>query len=119
MNLPVVGFRIDGLSEIVRHELTGFLTTPRDLAQMAVYCGYLLENANRRQEMGKEGNAWVTEDFNLPGMIRKIESLYTELPRKENLMPDTTACAGATTARCAARIPSCHNSPPTLGIEKR
>jgi len=83
MKLPIVGFRIDGLSEVVRHELTGFLTTPRDLAQMAVYCGYLLENANRRQEMGKEGHSWVSEDFNLPGMIRRIESLYAELLEKK------------------------------------
>ncbi|OGO29794.1 MAG: hypothetical protein A2Z16_14985 [Chloroflexi bacterium RBG_16_54_18] len=84
MNLPVVGFRIDGLSEIVRHELTGFLTPPRDLAQMAVYCGYLLENADRRQEMGKEGHALATDEFNLPVMVRKIESLYTKLIEKKN-----------------------------------
>lgn len=83
MKLPVVGFRIDGLSEVVRHELTGFLTTPSDLAQMAVYCGYLLQNANRRQEMGKEGHAMATDDFNMPMMIRKIESLYAELLEKK------------------------------------
>lgn len=79
MSLPVVGFRIDGLSEIVHHELTGFLTTPRNLAQMAVYCGYLLENADRRREMGKEGHTLVTDDFSLPIMIQRIESLYDEL----------------------------------------
>jgi glycosyltransferase involved in cell wall biosynthesis len=84
MNLPVVGYRIDGVREIVRHELTGFLIPPRDLAQMAVYCGYLLENADRRQGMGKEGRALATDDFNLPGMIRKIESLYTQLLEKRN-----------------------------------
>jgi len=84
MNLPVVGFKIDGISEIIRHEISGFLAPPRDLAQMAIYCGYLLENADRRQSMGKEGHALATDEFNLPVMVRKIESLYTKFLEEEN-----------------------------------
>jgi len=85
MNLPVIAYRIDGLREIIQQDVTGFLTPPRDLARMAVYCGYLMENADRRRGMGRRSHELATDEFNLPTMIRKIEALYFDLLKKKNL----------------------------------
>ena len=82
--IPITSCGNDAGGQPSARTTTGFLTPPRDLAQMAVYCGYLLENADRRQEMGKEGHALATDEFNLPVMVRKIESLYTKLIEKKN-----------------------------------
>lgn len=84
MNLPVIAYKIDGLPEIVKHELNGYLCPPQDLAQMAVYCGYLVENEVQRREMGKRSRELAGEEFSLPKMIKQLESLYLSLIESKN-----------------------------------
>ena len=79
MNLPVIASQIDGAKEIIQHGVNGFLCPPKELAQMAIYCGFLVENSEERRRMGKAGCALATQEFQLPGMIHKIEVLYEKL----------------------------------------
>lgn len=79
MRLPVVAYEIEGVREIVQHEINGFLVPAGELAQMSICCGYLIENPESRAQMGARGANLVTEEFNLPRMISQIENLYTAL----------------------------------------
>lgn len=98
MNLPVVAYSIDGLQEIIRHDVSGYLCPGHDLAQMAVACGYLIENEDRRKMMGERGAELAAKEFDLPEMIRNIEALYLELIEEKKLMPHPTSSTRASAA---------------------
>jgi glycosyltransferase involved in cell wall biosynthesis len=58
--LPVVACRAAAIPEVVEDGVTGRLAPPRDPPALAEAMGGLLENAERRREMGEAGRRAVT-----------------------------------------------------------
>jgi glycosyltransferase involved in cell wall biosynthesis len=58
--LPVVACRAAAIPEVVEDGVTGRLAPPRDPPALAEAMGDLLENAERRREMGEAGRRAVT-----------------------------------------------------------
>jgi glycosyltransferase involved in cell wall biosynthesis len=81
--IPIISYKVGGIPEIVREGITGYLCDPKDILTMAKRCSLLLNNPLHREEMGKKGQSFVTEEFDLPNMIDQISNLYEKLILKK------------------------------------
>lgn len=61
--LPVVACRIEGCEELVRHGETGLLTPPDDAPALAEAVERLLDDAELRRRMGREGRRVVEREY--------------------------------------------------------
>jgi len=61
--LPVVATTVGGVTDIVRDGETGLLVEPDDVDQLAAALQQLLENPDRRQQMGNLARAHVADAF--------------------------------------------------------
>lgn len=79
MKKPVIASGVDGIVEIVKDGLTGFLIPPKDAKILAEKILYLIENRESALSMGIEGRKRVENNFTAEVMVRKYESLYHSL----------------------------------------
>jgi glycosyltransferase involved in cell wall biosynthesis len=76
--VAVVATRTEGASEIVRDGKTGVLVPLNDVDALGESIRELLENGERRQQLGKLASEDVRERFNLDRMVDKTEKIYRE-----------------------------------------
>ncbi|NDJ87101.1 MAG: glycosyltransferase family 1 protein [Chloroflexi bacterium] len=57
--LPVVSSRVGGVPEIIETGHNGYIFEPNDIDQMITYVQELVENPQKRQEMGQKGMAAI------------------------------------------------------------
>jgi glycosyltransferase involved in cell wall biosynthesis len=69
--LPVVAPRISGVEDIVVDSVTGFLHPPGQVEALAASTVLLLKDHSRRIEMGRQGQALVTERFDPHRLTRE------------------------------------------------
>ncbi|MBN1695203.1 glycosyltransferase family 4 protein [candidate division WOR-3 bacterium] len=77
--LPVVASAVDGTTEVVLDNVTGYLLSPDDLDGYLHKLGELIENAKKRKEMGREGRERVKKCFSYKNMIEKVFYIYVSL----------------------------------------
>ena len=75
---PVVASRTGGIPDLVINGKTGYLVDPGDSKGLAEAINQLLENPALRKTMGREGRKRC-HLFSEAAMIKKLDSLYTEL----------------------------------------
>jgi glycosyltransferase involved in cell wall biosynthesis len=75
---PVVASRTGGIPDIVRHEETGLLVTPRDEAGLAAAIARLLESPAEAKRLA-DGGSMRCRQFGLNAMIAKLDDLYAGL----------------------------------------
>lgn len=76
MGTPVVGFDVDGVSEVVREGETGFLAPPEDVSALAERILRLADDRRLRRQMGEAGEKMVRETMTARQMAREIEAVY-------------------------------------------
>jgi colanic acid/amylovoran biosynthesis glycosyltransferase len=76
MEKPVVSFLSGGISEVVRHGETGFLSPERDWQGLAQHLSMLLRNADLRRRFGVAGRQRVLKLFDLNTQTSALESIY-------------------------------------------
>jgi glycosyltransferase involved in cell wall biosynthesis len=76
---PVVGTRVGGIPEIIVDGTTGRLVNAQDSEAMARAICWILEDANRRTELGRSGRARVEEEFQIGKTVKAYERLYSDL----------------------------------------
>jgi glycosyltransferase involved in cell wall biosynthesis len=76
---PVVATAVNGCTDIVVHQETGFLVPPGDIPAWAGCVIDLLNDAAMAAAMGQRGRRRVEEKFSLPEMVRRIERLYLQV----------------------------------------
>jgi glycosyltransferase involved in cell wall biosynthesis len=74
--LPIVATNVGSLSEAVLNNETGLLIPPDDPAALAEALRSLLEDPERRRQMGERGLRSANERFTITAMVRSYESLY-------------------------------------------
>lgn len=89
MEKPVVATDVGSVYEAVSNEITGYLVPARDSGSLAQKILILLENREKREEMGRAGRKHVQERFSLERMLDSLEELYKEL-----YYPGGEVCAG-------------------------
>jgi len=75
--LPIVATNVDGAREAIVHGETGFLHEPHDIQGMAQSVLQLIENPERRAEMGRRGHARVME-FDISTSVATLEEAYRQ-----------------------------------------
>lgn len=78
-HLPVVATNVHGTREIVLDGITGLLVSPRNPKELAGKLGHLLQDSDRRRQMGACGYRRIKEHFSLEEMVRATEQLYLAL----------------------------------------
>lgn len=73
--LPVVATRVRGHTDLVRHGMTGFLTSPGHPHEMAAYFDKLADPEARRQ-LGENGRVVIETDHRLDDMVRRTADCY-------------------------------------------
>lgn len=76
--VPVVGFAVGGMPEVVEDGRSGHLIEPFDVEAMASEAETYLQNADLRQRAGNAGRQWVLEKFCLENNLSKTVDLILE-----------------------------------------
>jgi glycosyltransferase involved in cell wall biosynthesis len=74
--IPVVATRVGGVPEVVRDGITGILVEPRNSEQLATAIIELIENPEKRREMGKEGRKYVLSHYRWEDNAALMDDLY-------------------------------------------
>ncbi|MBR9870838.1 MAG: glycosyltransferase family 4 protein [Gammaproteobacteria bacterium] len=74
--LPVVASDVGGVSESVKHGVTGILVPRGDQESMAVALELLITQPDRRKAMGLRGRAEFEKNFTLEAMLEKTLKVY-------------------------------------------
>ena len=72
----VVATAVDGTTEVVIHEKTGFTVPPGNSAALAAAICRMLGNAKLRQTLAENGRRWAFENFTLQRFIDQTQQLY-------------------------------------------
>jgi glycosyltransferase involved in cell wall biosynthesis len=77
--VPVIGFRISGMSELIAHEESGLLVPPRDSKALAAAAVRLIYNPKRLRTLSANASRWVAEEHSLQRMVQGHLNVYQEL----------------------------------------
>lgn len=77
--LPIVATRVGGLPELVREGETGILVEPRDPDALAGAIAGLLEDPDRRRQLGAAGRDLRAREYDVGVWMSRIEALYASL----------------------------------------
>ncbi len=80
---PVVAARFGGFPEVVRHGETGFLVPPQDPQALAWAARLLLEDPGLRAWMGRQGRAWILEQFTWRAVVDRLLPVYEAALEKD------------------------------------
>lgn len=76
---PVISYDVDGAREVVIPGQTGYLLPPRSVEPMAEALLELVDDAAKRQWLGRNGREHFTEQFRHQEMTRQLRELYQQL----------------------------------------
>lgn len=83
--LPIVATNVGGVSEIVTHEVSGYLVKPGCASELASNMSKLQNSSiEERRAMGEEGRRRVLADYDVRIVAEKWDSLYRELLNQKN-----------------------------------
>jgi len=74
--IPVIASNLGGASEIVLHNITGYLFNPKNPEIAKEYIKKLLESAKLRDEMGTNAKKHFESDLTVEMMVRKYHELW-------------------------------------------
>ncbi len=78
-SLPIVASDLPSLRETICPGLKKYLTPTKSFEEFANKVLMLLENSAERERLGKEGLAFVEDNFSIQAATKKLENLYEEL----------------------------------------
>ncbi|MEI2417709.1 glycosyltransferase family 4 protein [Orrella sp. JC864] len=78
--LPVVGYDVGGVAEMMQPGVNGLLVPARDVAAFRQALRSLIDDPARRREMGQRGRQWLLQEgrFTLERLAERTESLYRQ-----------------------------------------
>lgn len=77
--LPVVATDIQGIPEIVQHDVTGYLVPPNDLSAAADAMKKLILDSSLRERMGCAGRDQITDKYEWADCVSRMEALYKRI----------------------------------------
>ncbi len=75
---PVVAFNTGGMTDIVRHRKTGYLSNPFDTNDMAKGISWVLQNA-KTEGLRESSRTFAIQQFSCSSVAAKYESIYQAL----------------------------------------
>jgi glycosyltransferase involved in cell wall biosynthesis len=80
--VPMVGFDVGGIGELVQTGRTGYLAKRDDPADLAAGISYVLDDAQRHQAMADTCRSIAINDHDVAGHARRYIELFEELVRQ-------------------------------------
>ena len=80
---PVLGTKINGMSEAVVDRKTAILIPPEDIEQLKETIDYLINNDDVRAKLGGEGRAWVKQ-YSWDSIAKQQYNFYESMLESEN-----------------------------------
>lgn len=77
--LPIVGFDVPGVRDLVDPGVTGLLTAPGDLGELAAHVARLARSEELRRSFGVAAQRRVRNDFQLHEQLDQLNLLYRSL----------------------------------------
>ncbi len=77
--IPVVCTNVEGVPELVRDKITGYLVKPKDYFELSKIILKSLENIDHSKNMAKTGSKFVKKNFDVNNMVKEIDDLYLSL----------------------------------------
>jgi len=77
--VPIVGTRVGGIPEIVRHGVNGYLIPPADAAELVAAATGILSDPDLARRMGENGKRIVDESFSIHTMVEGNMRVYREM----------------------------------------
>lgn len=82
MSKAIIGTKVDGTSEVIRHDVNGLLLPVETLDDTLPQTILQLTDPALRQRLGHEARATISSTYSAATMTRQIEGLYDELLKK-------------------------------------
>lgn len=83
IGLPVIATDVGGVSELVKHQQTGFLVEKGNVEQVKQAIDFLSSNPELAWEMGLEGRTRFEAFFALENCVRSTETVYQKVIGKD------------------------------------
>lgn len=74
--VPVVASSVGGIPDLIEHEKSGYLTTPKSSASLAESLGKLVSDEKLRRQFSRESKKRALEKFSFGSMLEKTIALY-------------------------------------------
>lgn len=78
-SVPVVSTNVGGISEVIRSNFNGFLTTKGNVNELCEKAILLFESSNLRENITKEAKKDFLEKYTIDKSIKSIETIYSTL----------------------------------------
>jgi glycosyltransferase involved in cell wall biosynthesis len=82
-SVPSVAVQVGGVGEVVKNELTGQLIPTHDTKLFNQAIVALINQPERRKEMGKEARSFVLANYSLAQCLHHFEELYNNLLKEK------------------------------------
>ena len=80
---PIVAYKIDGVEEIVKDGINGFLVRPKDIGELSEKISLLLNDKSLSKSMGEKGREILTDSsFDVSQMITGINKIYADITNR-------------------------------------
>ncbi|WP_407269621.1 glycosyltransferase family 4 protein [Radiobacillus sp. PE A8.2] len=79
---PSVAFDIGGMSDLIEHEVNGYLAKPFDSSDLARGIAWTLESEKRIEQLSKASRKKAEENFELKSVAKKHVELYEDIISK-------------------------------------
>jgi len=74
---------VGGVSQVLRHEVTGLVVPPADPPALAAALIRLCRDPALTRQLGQAGHAWVTREYGMRAWVGKWENLYLRELRRQ------------------------------------
>jgi colanic acid/amylovoran biosynthesis glycosyltransferase len=79
VGLPVVASQVGSVDQIVEHGVSGYLVPPGDVAALCRCLRELIDQPDKRVEMGRRGRRHVEQHYDIDQLNDRLVNLYTDL----------------------------------------
>ena len=86
VGVPILAFEAEGVREMVRDGVNGFVFAHGDVKSMTAALARCLEQRQQCREMGAKGRALVDDRWDIATMQRKTQELYDKLLAEKGLL---------------------------------
>ena len=74
--VPVISTPVGSIDELVRHEETGLMVPPQDVAALTAAIARLLDEPALAQRLASAARAWVSERYSRERMLDSMEAVF-------------------------------------------
>ena len=86
VGVPILAFEAEGVREIVKDGVNGYVFRYGDVEAMAAALERFIQDPDLARRMGQRGRQFVDDRWDIATMQRKTQDLYDQLLREKGLL---------------------------------